>query len=78
MQNCPLLCIWAAGWQPLGLLLLEGLAVGALIHGGIDLVGANHDPVQRTVVLVLAVIGTLSHSTFNTLVRMAIHIHFLL
>ena len=68
----------AAFWQPWGLLLLEGLAVGALIHGGIGLVGANHDPIQGAVVLTLAVVCTLGDGAFNTLVSMAIHIHFLL
>ena len=63
---------------PGDLLLLEGLAVGALIHGGIDLVGADHDSIQRTVVLVLAVVSALSNGALNGLVCMAIHTHFLL
>ena len=62
----------------MGLSLLEGLAVGALIHGGIDLVGANHDSIQRAIVLVAAVMGTLSNGTLDALVSMAIHTDFLL
>ena len=55
------------------LLLAEGLAVGALIVGRIHLVGAHQDLVQRTVVLVAAVMGALLDGTFNTLVSMTIH-----
>ena len=55
------------------LLLAEGLAVGALILGRIDLVGAHQDPVQRAVVLVLAVVCTLLHGAFDALVGMTIH-----
>ena len=55
------------------LLLAEGLAVGALIHGGIYLVGADQDAVQGAEVCVLAVVGALSYSTLNALVCMAIH-----
>jgi len=60
------------------LLLPEGLAVGALVHGGIGLMGANQDPVQRTVVLVLAVVCTLLDGTFNALVCVTVHAIFLL
>ena len=60
------------------LLLAEGLAVGALILGGIHFVGAHQDPVQRAVVLVLAVISALLDGAFDALVSMAIHSHFLL
>ena len=55
------------------LLLPEGLAVGAGIHSGIHLVGADQDPVQRTVVLMLTVMGTLLDGTFDTLVCMTAH-----
>jgi hypothetical protein len=54
-------------------LLAEGLAVGALIHSGIGLMGADQDPLQRAEVCILAVMGTLLDSTFNALVCMAIH-----
>ena len=55
------------------LLLAERLAVGALVVSGIHLVGANQDFVQRTVVLVAAVMGALLDGTFDTLVCMTIH-----
>ena len=54
-------------------LLAEGLAVGALIHGRVCLMGANQDLVQGAVVLVAAMMGALSDGTFDTLVSMAIH-----
>ena len=60
------------------LLLAEGFAVGALIHGGICLMGADHDTVQRAIVLGVAVISALLHSAFNALVGMTIHGVFLL
>ena len=55
------------------LLLAEGLAVRALIHGGILLMGADQDLVQRTVVLSLAMMGALLNGALNALVCMAIH-----
>ena len=55
------------------LLLAEGLTVGALIHGGIHLVGAHQNLVQGAIVLVAAMMGTLSDGTLDTLVSMAIH-----
>ena len=55
------------------LLLPEGLTVGALIHGGIHLMGANQNFVQRAVVLVLTVMGTLLDGAFNRLIGMTIH-----
>ena len=60
------------------LLLPEGLAVGALVLGGIGLVGAHQNPVQRAVVLGIAVIGTGFDGTFDALVGMAVHSDFLL
>ena len=57
----------------LSLLLTEGLAVGALILSGIHLVGADKDFVQRTVVLVAAVMGALLDGTFDTLVCVTVH-----
>ena len=55
------------------LLLAEGHAVGALILGGICLVGTHSDAVQRTVVFLLAVMCTLADSTLDGLVGMAVH-----
>ena len=55
------------------LLLAEGHAVGTLIHCGISLVGAHHDPIQRTVVLVLAVMCALGNGAFDALVGIAVH-----
>ena len=59
--------------RPGSLLLLEGLAVGTLIHGGICLVGANKDAVQRAVIFGIAVISTLLNGAFDTLVCLAAH-----
>ena len=58
--------------------LTEGLAVGALIHGGVYFVGAHQNAVQRAVVLVFAVMGALVHGAFNALIGMTIHCFFLL
>jgi len=58
--------------QP-GLLLAEGFAVGALIHGGVAFVGAHQDPVQRAVVLVLTVVCALMDGAFDALVGIAVH-----
>ena len=55
------------------LLLAEGLAVRALIHGGILLMGADQDLVQRTVVLAGAVVCALLDSTLNALISMIGH-----
>ena len=55
------------------LLLTEGLAVGALVHGGVALVGAYQDAVQSAVVDIMAVIGALMNSTFNALVCVIVH-----
>ena len=55
------------------LLLPEGLAVGALIHSGICLMGTDHDSIQRTVVLGIAVISTLLNGAFNALVCVTVH-----
>ena len=56
----------------------ERHAIGALIHGGIGLMGAYHDFVQRAVVGLIAVIGAVVNGTFNALVCFAIHSDFLL
>jgi len=55
------------------LLLAEGHAVGALIHSGIVFVGTHQNPVQRTIVLVFTMMGTLVDSAFNTLVCVVVH-----
>ena len=60
------------------LLLAEGLAVGALIHGGVLLVSTHQNAVQRAVVLGVAMVSTLLYSALNTLVGMTIHFVFLL
>ena len=60
------------------LLLTEGLAVGALVHGGICLMGTDQDSIQRAEVLLTAVVGALLHSAFDALVCMAVHTQFLL
>ena len=54
-------------------LLAEGLAVGALIHGGIYFMGTDQDLVQRAVVCLIAVVGALVHSTFDAFIGIAIH-----
>ena len=64
---------FAAAVYLLQLLLAEGLAVGALICSGIDFVGAHQDLVQRTVVLVTAVMGALLDGALNALVCMTVH-----
>ena len=61
-----------------GSLFAEGLAVGALVHGGVSLMGADHDAVQRAVVLGVAMVSALLDGTLDALVCMTVHIHFLL
>ena len=58
---------------PVYLSLAEGLAVGALVHGRIGLVGTHQDLIQRAVVLILAMICAGLDGAFNTLVCMAVH-----
>ena len=58
---------------PIGSLFTERLAVGALIDSGILLVGAHEDPVQRAVVLGVAMMSALLDSAFNALVGVAVH-----
>ena len=55
------------------LLLAEGLTVGALIHGGICLMGTHQNPLQRTVVCAVAVVGALADSTLDGLICMIVH-----
>ena len=54
--------------------LTEGLAVGALVHGGVCFVGAHQDPVQGAVVLGVAVICAGLYGAFDALVGMMIHL----
>ena len=58
--------------------LAEGLAVGALIHGGVYFVGAHQNPVQRAIVLASTVVCALVYGTLDALVGMTIHRYFLL
>lgn len=61
-----------------GLLLTEGLAVSALVHGGVFLVGAYQDALQRAIIGIAAVVGALLDSAFDGFVCVAVHCHFLL
>ena len=54
-------------------LLAEGLAVGALVLSGVHLVGTHQNPVQRAVVLILAMVCALLNSTLDTLIGMTVH-----
>ena len=56
------------------LLHTEGLAVGALVLGGVCLVGAHQDPLQRTEIGILTMVSALLNGTLNALVCVAIHI----
>ena len=56
-----------------GIGVSEGLAVGALVHGGVCLVGTNQDAFQGAEVCILAVMGALCNGAFNALVCMAVH-----
>ena len=56
--------------------LAEGLAVGALVLGGVSLVGTHLDTVQRAVVLGVAVVCAGLDGAFDALVCMAVHIEF--
>ena len=55
------------------LLLAERLAVGALILGGIGFMGAHQNPVQRAVVLAVAVVSAGLDGAFDALVSVTIH-----
>ena len=58
---------------------IEGLTVGALIHSGIALVGADKDFIQHAVVVV-GVMTAACHGAFNASVTFTIHctyLHFL-
>ena len=53
--------------------LAERLTVGALIFSGICLVGTDHDSIQRTVVVGIAVIGTGLDGALDALIGIGIH-----
>ena len=63
---------------PIFLLLTEGLAVGALVHGRIGFVSAHQNAVQRAEVLVLAVVCALLDGALDALVGMIVHTKYLL
>ena len=50
------------------LLQLEALTVGALFLGGIGLMGTHLDCAQTAIVGILAMMGTVIHSTLDALV----------
>lgn len=58
---------------PPTLLHAEGLAVCALIHSGIQLMGAHQNTVQGAVVFGIAVICALLDGAFDALVCLAAH-----
>ena len=60
-------------FEKAGLLSAEGHAVGALVHGGIALVGAHQNLIQGAVVFALAVVCALMNGALHALVGMAIH-----
>ena len=60
------------------LFLAEGLAVSALVHSGVSLMGAHQDPLQRAVVGIVAVVGALRNGAGNALVGVTAHGSFLL
>ena len=64
--------------EALSLFLSEGLAVGALIHGRVCLMGTYQNLIQGAVVLAVTVIGAGLDGTFDALVCIAVHFHFLL
>ena len=63
---------------PNRLFLTEGLAVGALVNGGVALVGTDQDALQRAVVSFIAVMGALMDGALDALVGIAVHIVILL
>ena len=54
---------------------LEGFAVGALIHSWVMLVCSHRDAVQRTIILILTMVGALFHSAADAMVRFAMIHH---
>jgi succinate dehydrogenase hydrophobic anchor subunit len=63
---------FAAAREPF-LSLAERLAVGALVHGRICLVGAHGDAIQGAVIGIVAVVSALLDSAFDTFVGMTAH-----
>ena len=59
--------------EALLLFLPEGLAVSALIHSGITLVGTYQNVIQSAVVAVITVVCALLNGAFNALICVAIH-----
>jgi hypothetical protein len=55
------------------LLLAERLAVGALVHGGVCLVGTHGNAIQGTVVGIVTMVSALLDGAFDTLVGMTAH-----
>ena len=55
------------------LLFPERHAVSTLIHSRVCLMGAYHDSIQRTVVLILTVVCALLHGALDALVGIAVH-----
>ena len=55
----------------------EGLAVRALVHGRILLMGTNLNLVQRAIVGRCTVVGALGNGARNALVRMIAAVHHL-
>ena len=60
------------------LLFTERLAVGALILGGICLMGTHQNAIQGAVVLAVAMVCAGLYGAFDGLVSMAVHCAFLL
>jgi hypothetical protein len=52
----------------IGLLQLEGLAVGALVHGGVGLVGANQNALQAAIVGAVTVVAAVGDGALDGLV----------
>ena len=55
------------------LLSAEGLAIGALIHGGVLLVSTYQDALQGAVIGFVAMVDTLLYSAFDAFIGMAVH-----
>ena len=62
------------------LLSVERHAIGALLSSGIGLMGADHDLIQRAIVLCAAVMTALAYGTLDAAIGsfMAIHVSDLL
>lgn len=58
----------------LGSLFTEGFTVGALVHGGIQLVGTHQNAVQGAIVLVFAMMRALLDGTLDALIGMTVHL----